>query len=169
MSIFFPIKKTDSAVTKEMYINHKNKCIIDTFCINLSVLSDTEKMVVNCTIMRLKENEALHYLKSNGYEMSRMTYYRIKSRVEEKKLARLHEIGKIGFVHQHIERIDQLELIQREMWKLYDQEKEPRHKAAILEKIANVQPYLSAYYEATKMVIKESHNVIDDTPDSISH
>jgi hypothetical protein len=45
-------------------------------------------------------------------------------------------------------------------------EKEPRHKAAILEKIANVQPYLSAYCEATKMVIKESRNVIDYTPDS---
>ena len=72
----------------------------------------------------------------------------------------MYEIGKIGFVHQHIERIDQLELIQREMWMLYDQEKEPRHKAAILEKIANVQPYLSAYYEATKMVIQESHSFV---------
>ena len=46
-----------------------------------------------------------------------------------------------------------MELILREMWKLYDMETEARHKAAILEKIANVQPYLSVYYEATKMVI----------------
>jgi hypothetical protein len=55
---------------------------------------------------------------------------------------------------QHIERIDQLELIQREMWKLYDMEKEPRHKAVKLQKIANVQPYMYAYYEATEMVMK---------------
>ena len=127
----------------------------DTFCIILSVLSDTENMIVNCTIIRLKDNESLEYLAANGHEVSRMTYYRIKRRVEEKKLALLYEIAKIGFVHQHIECIDQLELIQREMWKLYDMEEEPRHKAAILEKIANVQPYLPAYYEATKMVMKE--------------
>jgi len=58
---------------------------------------------------------------------------------------------------QHIERIDQLELIQREMWKLYDMEQQPRHKAAILEKIANIQPFLSAYYEATMMVMKKGN------------
>ena len=59
----------------------------DTSCIILSVLSDTEKMIVNCTIMRLKESEALDYLRANGHEMSRMTYYRIKRRIEEKKHA----------------------------------------------------------------------------------
>ena len=125
------------------------------------MLSDTEKLIVNRTVMRLRENEALDYLRINGHAMSRMTYYRIKRRVEEKKMKRLYEIAKIGFINQHIERIDQLELIQREMWKLYDMEKDPRHKAAILEKIANVQPYLSAYYEATKMVINSS-NFIND-------
>ena len=72
-------------------------------------------------------------------------------------MQRLYEIAKVGFVHQHIERIDQLELIQHELWKLYEMEEEPRHKAAILEKIANVQPFLSAYYEATKMVMKEGN------------
>jgi hypothetical protein len=138
--------------------------MLDTFSNILSVLSDTEKMIVNCTIMRLKENEALDYLRMNGHDMSRMTYYRMKRRVEEKKMQRLYEIARIGFVNQHIERIDQLELIQREMWKLYHEEQEPRYKAAILEKIASVQPYLSAYYEATKMVIKEGGNVIQHIP-----
>ena len=28
---------------KEIHINHKNKCIVDTFCIILRVLSDTKK------------------------------------------------------------------------------------------------------------------------------
>jgi hypothetical protein len=125
---------------------------------NLSVLNDTEKIVVNCIIMRLRENEALVYLAENGHKLSRMIYYRIKSRVELKKLKRLHEIAKIGFVNQHIERIDQLELIQREMWKNYGFEKSPLKKVVILEKIASIQPYLSAYYEATKMVMKEGGN-----------
>jgi hypothetical protein len=61
---------------------------------NLSVLNDTEKIVVNCIIMRLRENEALVYLAENGHKLSRMIYYRIKSRVELKKLKRLHEIAK---------------------------------------------------------------------------
>ena len=139
--------------------------MLDTFCNILSVLSDTEKLIVNCTIMRLKENEALAYLKENGHEMSRMTYYRIKAKVEEKKLARLHEIAKIGFVNQHIERIDQLELIQREMWECYEQEQSPLKKVIILEKIASVQPYLSAYYEATKMVMKEG-SIISSNDDN---
>jgi hypothetical protein len=46
-------------------------------------------MIVNCTIMHLRKNEALHYLKSNRHEISRMTYYRVKRRVEQKKLARI--------------------------------------------------------------------------------
>ena len=103
--------------------------------------------------------EALAYLRANGREMSRMTYYRTKARVEQKKLQRLHEIAKVGFVHQHIERIDQLELIQREMWKNYYLEKSPLKKVVILEKIAAVQPYLSAYYESTKMVMGEGKNL----------
>jgi hypothetical protein len=127
------------------------------------VLSDTEKMVVHCTIMRLKENEALEYLRDNGREISRMTYYRIKARVEQKKLQRLHEIAKIGFIDQHLERIDQLELIQREMWKNYYLEKSHFKKVVILEKIASVQPYLSAYYEATKMVMKEGDIINRDS------
>jgi hypothetical protein len=61
--------------------------------------------------MRLKEREVLTYLKENGHEMSRMTYYRIKAKLEEKKLLRLCEIAKIGFVDEHLERIDQLDLI----------------------------------------------------------
>ena len=92
--------------------------------------------------------------------MSCITYYRIKARAEEKKLARLNEIAKVGFVHQHIGRINQLELIQREVWKNYEQEQSPLKKVVILEKIASVQPYLSAYYEATKMVMKEGNVII---------
>jgi hypothetical protein len=88
-----------------------------------------------------------------------MTYYRIKARVEEKKLQRLHEIAKIGFVDPYLERIDQLELIQREMRKNYGQEQCPYKRVIILEKIAAVQPYLSARYEATKEVMTQDSMV----------
>jgi hypothetical protein len=44
------------------------------------------------------------------------------------------KLPKIGFVNQHIERIDQLELIQREMWKNYGFEKSPLKMVVILGK-----------------------------------
>ena len=49
------------------------------------------------------------------------------------------------------------------MWKCYEQEQSPLKKVVILEKIASVQPYLSAYYEAMKMVKRESGSVINNS------
>ena len=45
------------------------------------------------------------------------------------------------------------------MWKNHEQEQSPLKKVKILEKIASLQPYLSAYYEASKMVIQESRGI----------
>lgn len=117
-------------------------------------LNDTERFIVHCVRMRFTEQQSLAYLKANSIDISRTWFYRIKGRLEAQKLSRLYEVAKIGFVDQHLERIDQLEIIQQEMWKLYHLEQGPFKKACILEKIANVQPYLSAYYEATKMVVE---------------
>lgn len=115
-------------------------------------LNETERLVVNCLIMRLTEDQSLALLKSRGHELSRASFYRIRGTLEAKKLSRLYDIAKSGFVDQHLERIDQLELIQAEMWKNYHLEPNAFRKACILEKIASVQPYLSAYYEASKQL-----------------
>ena len=118
------------------------------------VPNDTERLVIQCATMRLREDEALRYLKANGHEMSRATYYRIKGKLQTSKEERLNEIASVGFVDQHLERIDQLELIQQEMWKGYFNEKSPRKKAQILRWVAETQPYLSTYYELTGQVMK---------------
>ncbi len=39
------------------------------------------------------------------------------------------------------------------MWEEYNKEKEPWKRVQILKDIAQVQPYLSSYYEATKYVM----------------
>ncbi len=62
-------------------------------------------------------------------------------------------MANIGFEDQHLERIDGLELIEKKMWEEYNKEKEPFKRVQILKDIAQVQPYLSSYYEATKYVI----------------
>ena len=128
-----------------------------------SVLNDTERLVLDCVRMRLTEKESLSYLMASGYELHRTQFYKIKGKLEGEKLKRLYKIGQYGFVDQHLERIDNLELIVKEMWKNYWKEKNPYRATQILKEIRDTQPYLSSYYEATKYVIdakgKEDHNI----------
>jgi hypothetical protein len=69
----------------------------------------------------------------------------------------LYHIAKIGFEEQHLERIAQLKLIQRLMWKEYDACKDPYQRSKILISIADVQPYLSSYYDAIHQVVSHAH------------
>ena len=121
-------------------------------------VNETERLVKDCLVMRLSEKNSLIYLKNNGHEISPRTFYYTKGKLQNNKLKRLYEIGQYGFVDQHLERIDNLEVISQEMWKQYWKEKNPYKATAILKMIADVQPYLSAYYEATKMVIESNGN-----------
>ena len=92
-------------------------------------------------------------MKDNGFSVSRDTYFRHKKKLEEKKLQRLYHIANIGFEDQHLQRINDLELIEKKVWEEYNKEKELFKRVQILKDIAQVQPYLSSYYEATKYVI----------------
>ena len=107
-------------------------------------------------IMRLNEKESLAYLKDNGFEISANHFYRLKRKIQESRFDRLNLIAKQGFVDQHLERIDQLELINQEYWKLYNAEKDNLKKALILEKIAELQTYISPYYDASRYVMEQS-------------
>ena len=62
----------------------------------------------------------------------------------------------IGFDNQHLERVDTCEVIQKMMWRNVNEEKDPYKRNQILKDILSIQPILSAYYEATKEVMKES-------------
>ena len=77
------------------------------------ILTDRQKAVLETVKMRLTEKESLEYLKDNGFEISDTTLYREKNNLEKMKLKRLYQIAKYGFEEQHLERIDQLEMIQR--------------------------------------------------------
>jgi hypothetical protein len=65
-------------------------------------------------------------------------------------------LPKEGFVDQHLERIDELELINQEYWKLYNAEKGNMNQDLILEKIAELQTYISPYYDASRYVMEQS-------------
>lgn len=122
----------------------------------ISVLSDTQQAIVETIRMRLDTDQALKYLQDAGFPISRATYFRNKKKIETLKLKRLYQIAKYGFQDQHLERIDKCELIEKLMWENYEKCKDPFKKVLILEKVITIQPYLSAYYEATEHVMKES-------------
>jgi hypothetical protein len=46
------------------------------------ILSDTEQAVVQTMTMRLNEKQALFFLKQNGIDISRRTYFRHKKKVD---------------------------------------------------------------------------------------
>ncbi len=120
--------------------------------------------VIQTMIMRLTEKEALSYLKDRGFTISRESYYRYKRKIQQSRFERLSLIVKEGFVDQHLERIDQLELINREFWKLYNEEKDNSKKVQILENIAELQEYISPYYDASRYVMEQQ--IVNDKIDN---
>jgi hypothetical protein len=117
------------------------------------LLSDRQKSVIETIRMRLTERQSLAYLKEMGFEISPKTYYNDKRKVESLKLKRLYHIAQIGFQDQHLERIDIYEMGFKMMWQNVLLEKEPYKRNSMIKDILLLQPYMSAYYEATKLVI----------------
>ena len=112
--------------------------------------------IIECMAMNLHENEALEYLKDKGFKISHDTYYRYKRKIKNSRFERLSLIAKTQFIDQHLDRISNLELINKEMWVLYRNEKDNFKKAQILEKIAELQTYISPYYDASRYVMEQS-------------
>ena len=131
-------------------------------------LNERERLVLNTVTMRLNEKESLTYLEKNHHKMEHATYYRIKARIEAETLKRINEIGS-QFQHQHLARIEELELIRSEMWKNCSLETVPFKKVMILKEIKELQPFISAYHEATKHIMEdEVDKVTKQESDSLS-
>jgi hypothetical protein len=110
--------------------------------------------VIHCMIMRLSWKESDQYLQSKNIKMSERRFYEVKKEIQESRFERLAYIAKQGFVDAHLERIGQLEMINEEMWKQY---KEGNYEAMeALTKIMILQPYLSAFYDASKQIMEDN-------------
>ena len=122
------------------------------------MLSDRQKAVVETMRMRLTERQSLAYLKEVGYDISLRTYYNDKRKVESLKLKRLYHIAQIGFQDQHLETIDQYEMGFKMMWQNVLRERDPFKQNQMIKDILLLKPYLSAYYEATKLIIDKQQS-----------
>ena len=89
-----------------------------------SILSDTQKAVVDTITMRLDLTNALDYVKLVGFPMGRRTYYRHKKKIQDMKLERMQFIAKVAYEEQHLDRVDRMELIENQMWINYWKEQD---------------------------------------------
>jgi hypothetical protein len=107
---------------------------------------------MRCMVMRLDEKESLEYVKEQGFDLSRAQYYRIKKKIHDSRFDRLFRIAK-GFVDHHLERMDTIDLVHHEMWTSY---RKGDYKAMdALSKIAEIQPIISNYFDASKLVMED--------------
>lgn len=132
----------------------------------LSILSDSQKVILDTITMGFHPVQALHYLKDAGHEMSERTYYRQKKKIQEMMFERMKYIAE-HFREQHLERIDKCEIVERLMWENYYAEQDPTKRVAILKSILEMQTYLSVYYDSTRFILRQSmksHADLEDPP-----
>lgn len=78
------------------------------------------------------------------------------------KLERMPYIAKVAYEEQHLERLDRMEMIENQMWHCYWREKDHSKRVKILSEIANIQPFISSYYEVTKTLLENRDSKLKD-------
>jgi protein-tyrosine-phosphatase len=122
-----------------------------------TVLNDRQKIVLECVYKQYSARQSLDYLKQEGFDISEKTLARDKKFIKTNSLVRLYQMAKIDFRSYHQERKEELELIKSEMWKNYNEIKDPYKKIMASERIANLIPIISAYEDAAQYVIEKSN------------
>lgn len=118
-------------------------------------LNDLEICVIATKSMRFTTHEALEYLKTQNHHISERTYFRVLGHVSSETRKRSFEIAK-SFLEEHIHTIDELLYVKKLMYQEYVKESDSLKKTMILSKIVETMiPYISAYREATKEIIKK--------------
>jgi len=122
--------------------------------------SELEQLILRCIVMRLSEKESLAYIKTNYKSIESTRYYEIKKSISDKLVEEGYRItSKNGLFEQHMMRIHTLETIEKEQWVNYKAEPKPFLKSAILERIQNLQVYLSSAYDYIRAIIKNQEDL----------
>ena len=121
-----------------------------------TVLNERQKLVLETVYKQYTTTQTLKYLEAQGFPSSKSTIKRDKNFIRKNSLLRLYQIAKVGFEDQHISKIEKLEMIEKEMWTNYNNVTDPYKRILSLERIANLQPIISAYYDSTRYVLEKS-------------
>ena len=122
--------------------------------------AELEQLVLRSIVMKLTEKESLAYIKANYKSIESTRYYEIKKTLSDKMMEEGYRItSKNGLFEQHMMRIQTLEAIEKEQWVNYRNEPKPFLKSAILERIQNLQVYLSSAYDYIRAIIKNQEDL----------
>ena len=122
--------------------------------------AELEQLILRCIVMRYSEIESLAYIADNYKQIESTRYYEIKRTLKDKLVEEGYRItSKNGLFEQHMMRIQTLETIEKEQWKNYKSEVKPILKSAILERIQNLQVYLSSAYDYIRAIIKNQEDL----------
>jgi len=122
--------------------------------------AELEQLILRCIVMRFSERESLTYIAENYKKIESTRYYEIKRTLADKLVEEGYRItSKNGLYEQHMMRIQTLETIEKEQWKQYKAESKPYLKSSILERIQNLQVYLSSAYDYIRAIIKNQEDL----------
>jgi len=123
----------------------------------MKTLSYTWKRVLDCIVMGLSPEKTIEYLeKEDGIVIALRTYFYIKKKLKDDSLISCFEIAK-NFPERHMERVNTVRHIQEESWKNYQKALSQNNiglAQKILDSIRDLQPFISAYEEASKDIIE---------------
>ena len=103
--------------------------------------------------MGLDRKETMQFMESRGFKVNERTYHRLKREISETTIKRIHEIA-AHMRERHLERIDQLDVIQSELWQNYHLAEKMSDKISILRQLTELQVYISAYDDATRNIME---------------
>ena len=103
--------------------------------------------------MGLDRKETMQFMEAKGFKMNERTYHRLKREISETTIKRIHEIA-AHMRERHLERIDQLDVIQSELWQNYHLAEKMSDKISILRQLTELQVYISAYDDATRNIME---------------
>jgi DNA-binding transcriptional ArsR family regulator len=149
----------DSNKSSDNYDNNDNNF---RFADKSSMLSVRQQIIMECMLTQRTTSQTLKILEENGYKITDRTLRREKSIIREKNLKKLYQLAKTDFHDQHIQRIQKLMYIEREMLNNYEQITDHYKKNLALERIANLQPILSAYDDTARYVLEKMYPAIND-------
>ena len=120
--------------------------------------AEINAMILHGQITGMSDPEIAHYLKSRGHEITvpnvRMRRFGMKDTANQRML----ELAK-NLPAFHIERINELMAIRRDLWEVRRAATKPADQIAADKALMELQTYLSTFAEATQYVVEE-HNRI---------
>jgi len=131
------------------------------------VLSDKQSLVLRTRLMRLPVAKALEVIKNHKYKMKRSAYFDNLKKIKAMRHNRLIHIAKSGMEDRHLLTLDTLEMCEAEYWINYNNEDSPLKKSIILDKIVQLQPWISSYVDESQDIIEKqmkSLKLAESTP-----